>query len=238
VRFSFPLCRVFGTQVRLHATLLLLFGWVLADEALSNSWSVAWNSVLLLALVFGSVLLHEFGHVGAARGFGILTPDITLLPIGGMARLERIPEEPRQEILVALAGPAVSAALALCLWTADGFPSLNMERALGEDGNLLTTLATVNFGLLTFNLLPAFPMDGGRVLRACLALRFPYLRATEWASRIGKSIAVFLFAAGVVVPLPMLSILSVFLYLSAGRESDAATRRASQPGPPQTEGGD
>jgi Zn-dependent protease len=225
MRFSFPVGRVFGTQIRIHSTLVLLLLWVFVDEALATSYAFAGRNVLLMALVFCSVLLHEFGHVGAARKYGIRTPDITLLPIGGMARLERIPEEPKQEIFVALAGPAVSALLGFCLWSAEGFPALHLEGTLEEGGQMFATLAAVNFGLLTFNLLPAFPMDGGRVLRACLSLRLPYIRATEWASNIGKCIAAGLFAAAMVIPLPMLSILAVFLYLSAGRECAMATNR-------------
>lgn len=224
MRFSFPIGRVFGTQIRVHSTLILLLLWVLLEEARDSTWGFAWKNVLFLMLVFLSVLLHEFGHVIAARRFGISTPDITLMPIGGMARLEKIPEIPRQEIIVALSGPAVSAGLGLFLWCLNGFHNV-FQITLETPGALPAMLSAVNFGLLLFNLIPAFPMDGGRVLRACLAFRFSYAQSTEWASAVGKWIAVALFVCGMILPLPMLSILAGFLYLSAARETAVVVRK-------------
>jgi Zn-dependent protease len=227
MRYSILAGSLFGTQIRIHATLLLLLAWVFLDEAMASTWEAAAHSVMFLVLVFGCVLSHEFGHVLAARHFGILTPDILLLPIGGMAHLAKIPERPRQEICVALAGPAVSAVLGATFWATTGFENLLLHRDPPEPEHFLTMLSMVNFGLLVFNLLPAFPMDGGRVLRACLALKFPYLQATEWAASIGQWIALGLFAAGLMVPLPMLSVLAAFIYLSARRETQAVSQRQS-----------
>lgn len=234
MRFSFPVGRLFGTQIRIHLTLLFFLVWVFLEEAQDSTWGFAWKNVFFLLLVFTSVLLHEFGHVLAARRFGIATPDITLMPIGGMARLEKIPEIPRQEIAVALAGPAVSAALGISLWTLTGFGNVFQATVLEKPGTLVPMLSSVNFGLLLFNLLPAFPMDGGRVLRACLAFRFSYVQSTQWASQVGKGIAMALFVCGMLLPLPMLSILAVFLYLSAARETAVVTRRQAAPDAPET----
>lgn len=237
MRFSLPVARMFGTQVRVHGTLFLMFGWVLLDEALEETWSAAFRSVETLVLIFSSVLLHEFGHVLAARRYGISTPEITLMPIGGVARLEKVPEVPSEEILVALAGPAVSALTGASLWAASGFENVFAETPDHHSGNLLAILSAVNFSLLIFNLLPAFPMDGGRVLRACLALRFPYAKATEWASQTGKLIAGLLFVLGLTLPMPMLSILAVFIYLSAARENAMTARRMLQEGRMPAAGG-
>jgi stage IV sporulation protein FB len=179
--------------------------------------------------VFTCVLLHELGHAWAARRFGIRTPDITLLPIGGLARLERIPERPVEEVGVALAGPAVSAALALVFGALSNFQLTSMEsEGQGWDA-LPANLFTINTGLLAFNLIPAFPLDGGRVFRALLAIRLNYARATQIAAGAGQLLAVLLGAAGLLVPAPMLVFIAAFLFLGAGSEaSQVAVREASR----------
>jgi stage IV sporulation protein FB len=181
-------------------------------------------------LVFSCVLLHELGHAWAARRFGIRTPDITLLPIGGVARLERIPEKPREEIIVALAGPLVSAALAILFGVASGFSLPPLDGEIREWGQLLSKLFTINTGLLLFNLLPAFPMDGGRVLRALLALRFTYRRSTRIAATIGQCLAVALGLVGLWLPAPVLLFMSVFLFVSAGAEASQVDLREASRG--------
>jgi Zn-dependent protease len=175
------------------------------------------------------VLLHELGHALAARRFGIRTPDITLLPIGGLARLERIPERPSEEVWVALAGPVVSAGLALVFGFLSDFRLSSLDAPFQGWEGLLSNLFTVNVGLLTFNLLPAFPLDGGRVFRALLALRLNYGSATRVAAISGQILAVGLGAIGLLTPAPMLVFIAAFLFLGAGSEySQVAIREASR----------
>src|SRR5262249_16815681 len=144
------------------------------------------------------VLLHEFGHAFAARRYGIRTPDITLLPIGGVARLERMPDKPSEEIVVALAGPAVNIVIAGGLWIVIGLTGGLPDPQVMQQSNipLAARLFTVNIWLVLFNMIPAFPMDGGRVLRAVLAMRMNYARATHLAASIGQGIAFIFFILG------------------------------------------
>jgi Zn-dependent protease len=215
--------RIAGIDVRVHATFWLLLGFaalvpLLAGKGLAG----ALGGALFIAAMFGIVVLHELGHALAARRYGIATLDITLLPIGGVARLERMPESPRQEIVVALAGPAVNLALALVLlvgvlvagvgpWL--GLPGLGAE-------TFLTRLFWANLLLAAFNLIPAFPMDGGRVLRALLALRLDRVRATWIAARIGQGFAVLLGLLGLVGN-PLLMLIALFVWFGAEEEAQA-----------------
>jgi len=169
------------------------------------------------------VLLHEFGHAIAAKAFGINTPDITLLPIGGVARLERMPEKPSQELIVALAGPAVNVAIALGLFVVVGFRGL-AEAQTVEGANMLTQLMLINVLLVLFNLLPAFPMDGGRVLRALLATRLNYARATQIAATVGQGCA-FIFGFIGLFGNPMLIFIALFIYIGASQEAAVAQMR-------------
>src|SRR5262249_13216966 len=147
---------------------------------------------------FACVLAHEFGHIFTARAFGVATPDVTLLPIGGLARLERIPEKPLEEFLIAIARPLVNVAIAFWLITFVG-AHLDMGNLAVVESNkvpLVDKLAVVNVLLVLFNMIPAFPMDGGRVLRALLATRLDFVRATEIAAFIGQGFAFVLGFAG------------------------------------------
>lgn len=188
------------------------------------------TGVAIVLLVFSCVLLHELGHAWAARRYGIRTPDITLLPIGGIARLERIPERPSEEIVVALAGPLVSAVLAVLFGAASGFSLPPLDGEIREWGELCSKLFTINSGLLLFNLLPVFPMDGGRVLRALLALRFSYRRSTRIAATLGQGLAIVLGLAGLWLPAPLLLFIGVFLFLSAGSEASQVDLREASKG--------
>ena len=225
LRFSFPIGRLFQTQLRMHGTFVVFLIWIAADQFHSGGWNRAAWGVGFMCLVFACVVLHEFGHVLAARGFGIRTPDITLLPIGGVAHLERIPEAPREEIIVAIAGPVVSALLSLIFWSAHGFQPVDVQHQPDSLMELIGTLAAVNGGLLFFNLIPAFPMDGGRVFRALLGFKIPHLEATRVAAAVGKFIALLMAGLGIMVPMPMLVLLGMFIYSSAKREAELAEFR-------------
>lgn len=220
---SIALFRIGGTDVRLHPTFFLLLAWVGAVGWMRGGPATAWNGIAFVALLFACVLAHEFGHVLAARRYGIATRDVTLLPIGGVASLEKMPEKPSQEIIVALAGPAVNLIIAaiLLLVTAMGGEGLSvsqfaeLERA---QSSMFMQLAAANISLVLFNLIPAFPMDGGRVLRAVLASRVGYVRATHAAALVGQAIAVVLGFVGLFGS-PLLILVAIFVFLAASGEA-------------------
>ena len=196
--WSIPIGTVRGTVIRLHLTFLLFLLWIAVAHYSAGGPQAALEGVLFISLLFLCVLLHEFGHIIAARRYGVQTPDVILLPIGGVARLERIPEEPAQELVVALAGPAVNVVIAALLYLALGgfVPAGGLE--IDNPGvGLLERLLPANLFLVVFNLIPAFPMDGGRVLRAFLAYRFGYARGTQIAATVGQALA---FAFGLLGP--------------------------------------
>src|SRR5262249_38421374 len=191
--WSWRIGRIACIDIYVHVTFLLLLGYVGLPRYMAHRDPMeAVDGVLFIVVLFAIVVLHELGHALAARRYGIPTRDITLLPIGGVARLERMPEDPRQELVVALAGPAVNVALAAILYPL--LLALGQGPALPQEvsrvgGGFLRQLFWVNVSLAVFNLIPAFPMDGGRVLRALLALRMDYVRATQVAARIGQGLA-------------------------------------------------
>lgn len=223
MNWSLRIGSIRGTQLNLHWTFLLLLGWVFFSS-LSGGGGVptALGAVAFVATVFGCVLLHELGHVFAARGYGIPTTDVTLLPIGGVARLQRIPEKPMQEFWVALAGPAVNVAIAAVL-----FVYLKIVAAVSAEppsftgpGNFGLRVMWVNVGLVVFNMLPAFPMDGGRVLRALLAMRLARQRATRIASGVGQIMAVLFAMLGLfVIHNPLLLVIAFFIFIGAEAEA-------------------
>lgn len=178
------------------------------------------DELLMILLVFFCVLLHEFGHAFMAQYYQVKTKDITLLPLGGVARLERMPEKPLQELLVALAGPLVNLIIIILLLPlillGKGWP-LAVDFEFMETNGLLVNLLIVNVSLLVFNLLPAFPMDGGRVLRSLLAMKFSRQLATKIAAYTGMAIAVLFVIVGLYFNL-ILSLIGVFVFLGAGSE--------------------
>jgi Zn-dependent protease len=222
MRGAWQIGRVAGIVVQVHWTFLLLIAWVVLTHTRDGGDAGdALRGVVLTLAVFTCVVLHEFGHALTARRFGIGTRDITLLPIGGVARLARMPDEPRQELLVAAAGPAVNVALAalfaaVLALTGSRVPVTGVT-LFGS--RFLEQLMWINVVLVVFNLLPAFPMDGGRVLRALLALRMPYLKATRWAATAGQTIAVALGFAGVMLPSPFLVLIALFVFSGARAEA-------------------
>ena len=186
--WSFPIARLLGSEVRIHVTFLLLLAWIGVARYLEGGTAAAVQGVVFSLLIFACVLAHEFGHAIAARRYGIRTPDITLLPIGGVARLERMPEKPGEEIVVALAGPAVNVVIAAVLLLLGARMDMASLAALENPAaSMLGQLAAINLFLVVFNLVPAFPMDGGRVLRALLALRRGPAQATRITARVGAN---------------------------------------------------
>lgn len=231
MKWSLQMGRVAGIGLYLHATFPLLLIWIGARQySVRHDWRDAAAGVLMICILFAIVVLHELGHALTARRCGIGTRDITLLPIGGVARLERIPEDPKQEMLVALAGPAVNVCLAgfffALLGAGNQFAEVSQTGFLVNQ--LLPALMWINIVLAGFNLLPVFPMDGGRVLRALLAMRLSYVRATRIAATIGQGMALVFASFGLSALVfgtqgffsnPFLLVLAVFVWVAAGQEA-------------------
>ncbi len=234
MKWSWKIGTLAGIELRMHVTFLLLLGWVGATHWLAGrSVDAAVNGMAFILALFGCVLLHELGHSLAARRYGIPTRDITLLPIGGVARLERMPEKPAQELWVALAGPAVNVAISAVLF---GWLSITHQWApLGQlhlaSGPLFERLLVANVWLVLFNLIPAFPMDGGRVLRALLASRMEYVKATQIAAGIGQGLA-FVFGLIGLFGNPMLLFIALFVWIGASQEASATQMKAAMSGTP------
>src|ERR1041384_1534158 len=230
MKWSIRLGRFAGIDVYLHVTFLLLVG-VLAFLFWEEGRTVvaAVRGVGFYLTLFACVLLHEFGHALTARRYGIQTHDITLLPIGGLARLDRMPDKPMQEFWVALAGPAVNVVIAGAIFAAlrltDGLAPMDKVGMTG--GTFWQRLMMVNLFLVGFNLLPAFPMDGGRVLRSLLALRLDHARATKIAAGIGQFMALLFGFIGLVKGIPTLFIIAFFVWFGAAQEVGAAQMKSA-----------
>jgi Zn-dependent protease/CBS domain-containing protein len=219
-RWAWKLGRVAGISIYLHATFLLLLAWIAVSYlGAGQGVSTAGLGLLLVASVFATIVVHELGHALVARRFGIATRDIMLYPIGGMARLERMPERPGQELLVAIVGPVINGAIALAIYLGLRLSGAGVAGdPLSIGSSFAVQLMWINLSLGAFNLLPAFPMDGGRILRAILAFRMDRPRATQVAARIGRGLAVGMAVAGLVWS-PMLIVIAVFVWLAAGQEA-------------------
>jgi Zn-dependent protease/predicted transcriptional regulator len=235
MNWAWRIGRYAGIDVYIHATFLLLVAWVyLNNQQSGGTFSSFLHSLLFVLTVFAIIVLHEFGHALAARRYGIRTRDITLLPIGGVARLERMPEEPWQELVVALAGPAVNVVivilLTLILTPAALLGSLREYHLPG--GEFLMRLLWVNVWLVIFNLIPAFPMDGGRVLRALLSMfTRDHVRATQIAARTGQALAFLFFVGGAVLGWnPFLIFIGIFVWFGASGELRMVQARAALSG--------
>lgn len=222
VKWSFPIGSFAGTVVRVHLTLLILLAWIgFAYYALGGP-SAALSGLVFILLIFVCVTLHEFGHVLVARYYGVRTPDIILLPIGGASRMEEIPANPKQEALIGIAGPLVSLAIAGLLIAVMGqWPNVDdlAPESLADRIIPVPQLAFVNLLLAAFNLLPAFPMDGGRVLRAVLSTRMSRLRATRVAALLGKIFAIVFGIVGLLAGDFILLLIAVFVFVAAVAES-------------------
>ena len=233
MKWSYTVARVSGIDIKIHATFALIlalgaFHWGFPKGLDGeSSFAGAVFGMGLMLLLFTCVVLHELGHSLVAQRFGLTVREIVLLPIGGVARLEKNPEKPLHELLIALAGPLVNVAIAVLLFFAGGV-ALNF--GLVEAQSLLTadgppTLATLwgwlflaNVGLAVFNMIPAFPMDGGRVLRAALAMRLGFSRGTQIATVIGQAVAFAFGLFGVLAGNFLLVIVALFVYMGAGQE--------------------
>ncbi len=234
MKWSWKIARLWGIDVYVHATFLLLIAWVAASYWFElHRWNMVLDGVLFILALFLCVVLHEYGHALTARRYGIRTRDITLYPIGGVARLERMPEKPVEELWVALAGPAVnvviSAVLYVYLSASHGLVSL--QSLTVASGSFFARLLTLNILLAAFNLLPAFPMDGGRVLRAFLAMNMDYVRATQIAANVGQGMA-FLFGFIGLFYNPFLLFIALFVWIGAAQEASMVQMKNSIGGIP------
>ncbi|MBN9122397.1 MAG: site-2 protease family protein [Planctomycetes bacterium] len=243
MRWSIKIGRIAGIGIYMHLTFLLLLGWFALSYYLPrrSAEDALWGVAFTLA-VFGVIVLHELGHALAARHYGIETRDITLLPIGGVARLARMPEEPKQELVVAVAGPLVNVVIAGALFAGivatGGFGPLSPEALQRGDVNPVLAipfaerLFFVNVFLVLFNMIPAFPMDGGRVLRAVLAMFMGYAQATSAAALVGQGIAFLFGAIGLFGGNPMLLFIALFVWIGAAAEASVAQLRSAIAGLP------
>lgn len=179
--------KIFGVEVKLHGTFLILLAFTAVSGLLQGGLVQALLSLALAVIIFGVVVCHEFGHILAARKYGIKTKDVILSPIGGMARLQGMPGTPKQEMVVAAAGPAVNLVLAGLGFLLLAIPGLSFTTtASAFVASLLSWFITINLVLLGFNLIPALPMDGGRILRALLTKKYGYLKATQKAAKVAR----------------------------------------------------
>ncbi len=236
MKWSWKIARIAGIDVYMHATFLILLAWVgLSYWLQRKSLTDAAAGLAFVLALFGIIVLHELGHALMARRFHIKTREITLLPIGGVSRLERMPEDPRQEFLVGIAGPAVNFVLALVFFvirvSAKGIAGLWDFELVG--GDVLANLVTINLTLAVFNLIPAFPMDGGRVLRSLLGMRWDYVQATQAAARIGQAIALVFGFIGLFYN-PLLVFIALFVWMGASQEAGMVQVRAALEGLPVT----
>ena len=222
--WSITIGRVAGSEIRIHLTFLILLAWIGIASYLNGGAAAAVDSVLFIIAVFACVVLHELGHALAARRYGIATPDITLLPIGGLARLARMPEKPGEEVVIAIAGPLVNVAIAALLVLLGAKLDVSAFTAIDNPApGFLSRLAAVNVFLVLFNAIPAFPMDGGRVLRALLAFRLGRRRATEIAAAIGQALAFAFGFLGLISGDAILVFIAIFVYLAASAEAGDVT---------------
>ena len=223
MRGAYNIVTVRGIHIFIHWTFLLLIGWVLLVNFSSgnNIEQLSWSILFILA-VFACVALHELGHALMAARFGIKAKNIVLLPIGGTASIEKFPANPRQELAISIAGPVVNIVIATLLWLVllpnTTFTETPKDISIMHGHDFIYNLRIVNIGLALFNLIPVFPMDGGRILRALLGFKLNYIQATTIATNAGKIIAVIFVALGILLINPFLPIIGIFIIFSANTE--------------------
>ena len=229
MRWSWKIGKVAGIDLYVHATFWILIAFILyMNWTHGHSITMALYGAAFVMVIFACITLHELGHALMARRFGVRTRDITLLPIGGLARLERMPDDPMQELWVALAGPAVNVAIAALLYLVlvSSGSGLSFDQFEWFGGNFLNKLMIVNLWLVAFNMIPAFPMDGGRVLRSLLARRLEFGRATRISARVGQGIACLFGVAGLFSD-PFLIFIALFVWSGAEQEAAMAKMHVS-----------
>ena len=229
---------VFGIEVRVHWSFILILAWgaFIYSGGAADPLTGALYGVLVILLLFVCVTLHEFGHALVAKYYKINVPHITLLPIGGVASLERMPDKPLQEFFIAIAGPLVNFVIAALLffptqWSGAFAGLTSVQQLIAQMqtpgvSSLLLYLLVTNVGLGLFNLLPAFPMDGGRVLRALLAFGMPYVQATRIAVFVGRLMAALFAIWGILNGQIFLLLIAFFVYVGGGSEQEAVESRA------------
>ena len=232
MRWSFKVARIGGIEVRIHVTFFLLLAVFASFYGAQGETSGTLKIVIFFLLVFLCVLLHELGHAFAAKAYGIRTVDITLLPIGGVARMERMPEKPAQELVVAIAGPLVNVVIAAALFFVLAVTgNLDFGEVLDPTRfNALWALLYTNVMMVVFNLIPAFPLDGGRVLRALLATRLSYERATQIAATVGQVVALLMGIWAFSKGPASLALIAIFIYMGAESESSFVQMRHATSG--------
>ncbi len=234
MKWSWKIGRLWGIDIYMHVTFLLIIGWVAFSYWFEfHKWSAVFEGILFILVLFACVVLHEYGHALTARRFGVRTRDITLYPIGGVARLERIPEKPSEELWVALAGPAVNVLISIVVamyMTLVG-TRVSLLNFSVTSGTFAARILAANVLLVAFNLIPAFPMDGGRVLRALLAMVTDHLRATQIAASVGQAIA-FIFGFIGLFTDPFLLFIALFVWIGAEQEASMARIKSNLGGIP------
>jgi Zn-dependent protease len=221
LKSSLRVATVKGIGIFTHWTFLVMLVGLFAFYLYQGlSVVAAFTGVALITTVFGCVVLHELGHAFMARHYGIPTLDITMYPIGGVARLTRMPSKPKEEFMIAIAGPAVNVAIAGVLYVVNEIigANISMYEAMNTQANVLGMLMWINLGLVVFNMMPAFPMDGGRVFRAALATQMDYRTATHIASLAGQAIAVVFAIYGIVSGMWTLPFVAIFVFIAARQE--------------------
>ena len=230
--WSINLFRIFGIQLSVHASFVLLLaysGWEGWQEG--GRWLGMLLSILVTVLFFICVVLHELGHSLTALRYGVRVPRILLMPIGGMAEFDRIPRQPAAELIITINGPLVNFVIVLVLWTLVGLPGgtlFNPQFAEPELKGLGQLLLYLNAFMGVFNLLPVFPMDGGRIFRALLATRLPYLQATFWAAKTGQVLAVLLATTALYFKWWMPAVLFSFIFIVGEAEYKLLKRREQE----------
>ncbi|MFN6944603.1 MAG: site-2 protease family protein [Cytophagaceae bacterium] len=223
MKWSWNIGRIAGIRVLIHWTFLLLISYIVFLEMSkgSDTYTILLTVGFVLT-IFGCVVLHELGHSLTARRYGIGTKKITLLPIGGVASLEKMPEDPKQELIIAAAGPAVNVVIAFLLSFIINFDQAPTEPeglTITSGQHFLFYLFSVNVVLVIFNVIPAFPMDGGRILRALLAMKLDRVKATNIASKIGQAAAIGFIILGVFGPNFILIFIGLFVFYAAYAEN-------------------
>ncbi|MFQ5777586.1 MAG: CBS domain-containing protein [Terriglobia bacterium] len=228
MRWALRVGSVYGIAIRLHFTFLFLLAFLFLVATLAHGWLAGLRSVLLIVLVFGCVLLHELAHSYVCVHYGLRVRTITLLPIGGLALLEDLPRDPRQEIHIALAGPAANFVLALWLGVLLVVldPSTSFRPVLSGQA-LLLSLFWSNLYIGLFNLIPAYPLDGGRVFRAWLAGRMDYVEATRRAVGVGQFFSLLLILGGLILGEPWLVVIGLFIFWAALAEERLAVLQSA-----------